>query len=154
MNTTTADYLMQNTNNLTLVIIADNENMYQKPQPMKNFKLGAARPVVQANPICLFFKYLCNVPMLILQVSFVVLLMARINSLKASDPAAARIMQGQISWLLAAILVVYNFIILITDCCFDGTKTDTTIKCCMQIIVFGGIGISAWYALVCYQIFA
>ena len=61
---TTADYLMQNTSNLTLVIITDEET--QKPLSMKNFKLGAARPKVQANPICLIFKYCCNVPMMLL----------------------------------------------------------------------------------------
>lgn len=40
MNTNTADFLMQNTNNLTLVILTDTETAPQKPfLQMKNFKL-------------------------------------------------------------------------------------------------------------------
>lgn len=148
----TADYLMQNTNNLTLVIITEDSQMQQNPLKMKDFRLGASRHLVEKNKniCCLAIKYLCNVPMMILQLSFTVLLMARINSLKASDPNTARIMQGNISFLLSFMLLAFNAIILLTDCFLDGNKIDTLIKWLMQIVVFGGMAISAWYALVCY----
>lgn len=105
----TADYLMGNSNNLTLVIITDDNSHpalqasasghKQRPQikdMMQSFvKVDAAgRPRVQYNVFCAICGYLCNIPMFILNIMFTVLMMARMKVVATEDPERADLLFG------------------------------------------------------------
>jgi hypothetical protein len=72
--------------------------------------------------------------------------MARVKVLQSTDPTAANLLQAQVSYMLAFVLITYNTVLYITNCFCEGSSIDCLIKWLMQIVIFGGIGMSAWYA--------
>lgn len=157
----TADYLMGNSNNLTLVIITDEkahpalqaaaEQPKKRPDVKEMMRSvltvdANGRPKVQYNVFCAICGYLCNIPMFILNFMFTVLLMARMKVIAATDPSAADLLYGQISFQLSYVLMGYNAILFITNWCFDGTFWDCLIKGLMQIPLFACFGLGAYYA--------
>jgi hypothetical protein len=114
-------------------------------------RLMSSRPRVQGG-FCEIFKYICNVPNLLIHITITFLLWFRISALADDDPTAARILYGRVSFLASFVVTGYNMVILITDCFLDGKKIDTMIKWLIQIVVFVGIGISAFYAFKVYGV--
>lgn len=77
--------------------------------------------------------------------------MARVNTLKETNPEAAMLLQSNISVILSFLLLAYNAVALVLDCIIDNTPTDNAIKWSFVLVILGAIGVSAWYALVCFQ---
>jgi hypothetical protein len=114
-------------------------------------RLMSSRPRVQGG-CCEMFKYICNVPNLLIHITITCLLWFRITALAEDDPNAARILYGRVSFFSSFVVTGYNLLILITDCFLDGKKIDTMVKWLIQIVVFAGIGISAFYAFQCFSV--
>lgn len=156
----TADYLMGNSSNLTLVIITDNdrtvaqsEAAQRKTRPSlkqmleQSFKVDASgRPQVQYNVFCALCGYLMNIPMFVLNLMFTVLMMARLEVIKADDPNNATLLYGNVSFMLSFVLMGYNALTWLTNWFLDGTVIDTILKWVMQLVVFGGLGLTGYYA--------
>jgi hypothetical protein len=77
---------------------------------------------------------------------FTTLMMSRMLVIKADDPQNATLLYGNVSFMLSYVLLGYNALTWITNWFLDGTVIDTVLKWLMQLVVFGGLGISLFYA--------